>query len=176
MGNLSAHFDKSEFICKCGCGQGKPSQLLVDRLEKLYKLMNAKAIIINSGYRCYKHDRAVGGSGYGAHTKNIAADIVVKKQNGTLYSAEDIAEAAERIGFGGIGMMNNACHVDTRDSEKYDNNHWFGDERDGRNYIKTFQRGTVFDGEKNEPAEHDGLTGELKLSDGTIYDVTLTKK
>ena len=73
MGNLSAHFDKSEFICKCGCKQGNPSSLLISRLEKLYKLMDAKAIIVNSGYRCYKHDKAVGGSGYGAHTKNIAA-------------------------------------------------------------------------------------------------------
>lgn len=170
MGNLSAHFDKSEFICKCGCGQGKPSQLLVDRLEKLYKLMNAKAIIVNSGYRCYKHDKAVGGSGYGAHTKNIAADIVVKKQNGTLYSAEDIAEAAERIGFGGIGMMNNACHVDTRDSEKYDNNHWFGDERDGRNYIKTFQRGTVFDGEKTPAPQEEHSKDELLAELKALYE------
>jgi hypothetical protein len=50
-------------------------------------------------------------------------------------------------------MMNNACHLDTRDSEPYANNHWFGDERDGRNYIETFQRGTVFPGEvPEEPA------------------------
>lgn len=150
MGNLSTHFDASEFRCKCGCGQGNPSKLLIERLEKLHTLMNAKAIIINSGYRCPKHDRSVGGSGKGAHTRNIAADIVVKKQDGTLYTAEDIAEAAERIGFGGIGMMRDACHVDTRDKETYDNNHWFGDERDNRNYIETFQRGTVFPGEQTK--------------------------
>lgn len=170
MSKLSAHFDKSEFICKCGCNQGNPSSLLISRLEKLYKLMNAKAIIVNSGYRCYKHDKAVGGSGYGAHTKNIAADIVVKKQDGTLYSAEEIAEAAERIGFGGIGMMNNACHVDTRDSEKYDNNHWFGDERDGRNYIKTFQRGTVFDGEKTPAPQEDHSKDELLAELKALYE------
>lgn len=29
---------------------------------------------------------------------------------------------------------------------------------------------------QKEPTEHDGLTGELKLSDGTIYNVNLTKK
>ena len=170
MENLSAHFDKSEFICKCGCKQGNLSSLLISRLEKLYKLMDAKAIIVNSGYRCYKHDKAVGGSGYGAHTKNIAADIVVKKQDGTLYSAEDIAEAAERIGFGGIGMMNNACHVDTRDSEKYDNDHWFGDERDGRNYIKTFQRGTVFDGEKTPAPQEEHSKDELLAELKSLYE------
>lgn len=147
MGNLSAHFDSSEFRCKCGCGKCNPSQLLITRLEKLHTLMHAKSIIINSGYRCPNYSVRVGGSATDAHTRNIAADIVVKKQNGTLYTAEDIAEAAERIGFGGIGLMNNACHVDTRDSETYANNHWFGDERNGNNYIKTFQRGTVFPGE-----------------------------
>lgn len=64
----------------------------------------------------------------------------------TVY--DGIAEVAERVGFGGIGLMNNSCHVDDRDCEPYVNNHWFGDERDGRNDIKTFQRGTVFPGEK----------------------------
>lgn len=152
MGNLSEHFDISEFRCKCGCGKGSPSKLLLTRLEKLHKLMGAKSIIVNSGYRCPAYSVRVGGSATDAHTRNLAADIVVKKQDGSLYKAEDIAEAAERIGFGGIGLMNNACHVDTRDSETYTNNHWFGDERDGRNYIKTFQRGTVFPGEaKPEP-------------------------
>ena len=28
----------------------------------------------------------------------------------------------------------------------------------------------------DEPQEHDGITGELKLSDGSIYDVTIKKK
>lgn len=29
---------------------------------------------------------------------------------------------------------------------------------------------------QDEPTEHDGITGELKLSDGSIYDVTIKKK
>lgn len=153
MGNLSAHFDSSEFRCKCGCGKCSPSKLLITRLEQLHTLMGAKSIIINSGYRCPAYSVKVGGSATDAHTRNIAADIVVKKSDGSLYKAEDIAEAAERLGFGGIGMMNGACHVDTRDCEAYSNNHWFGDERTGNNYIKTFQRGTVFPGQKTEPVK-----------------------
>ena len=173
MGNLSKHFDKSEFRCQCGCGGENPSKKLIERLEQLFDLMGAKSIVITSGYRCPKYSVKVGGYSSDAHTRNIAADIIVNKQGGGSYTAEDIAEAAERIGFGGIGLMNGACHVDTRDCESYLNQHWFGDERDGRNYIKTFQRGTVFAGEKKEePA----ITGELKLSDGTIYKVTLQKQ
>lgn len=150
MGNLSKHFDLSEFRCQCGCGGENPSKLLIERLEKLFDLMDAKSIVITSGYRCPKYSVSVGGYSSDAHTRNIAADIIVNKQGGGSYTAEDIAEAAERIGFGGIGLMQGACHVDTRDCESYLNNHWYGDERDGRNYIKTFQRGTVFHGEKKE--------------------------
>lgn len=173
MGNLSPHFDSSEFVCSC-CGKSKTmSQLLINRLEKLHSLMGAKAVYINSGYRCNSNPW---GSPTDAHRKGMAADIRVQKQDGSYYTAEDIAEAAERIGFGGIGMMlPDSCHVDTRDSEPYVNNHWFGNETTGEDYIQTFQRGTVFPGEQT-PKEHDGLTGELKLSDGSIYDVTITKK
>lgn len=167
MGNLSEHFDISEFRCKCGCGKGSPSKLLLTRLEKLHKLMGAKAIIVNSGYRCPAYSVRVGGSATDAHTRNLAADIVVKKQDGSLYKAEDIAEAAERIGFGGIGLMNNACHVDTRDSEPYTNNHWFGDERDGRNYIKTFQRGTVFPGETKPEPQKKQVKVTIEIDDHT---------
>lgn len=144
MSKLSAHFDSSEFICK-RCGkEGTISEILIRRLEQLHDLMGAKAIIVTSGYRCPDCSVKVGGYRTDAHTKGIAADIRVQKPNGDWYIAEDIAEAAERIGFGGIGLMQGACHVDTRDVEPYSNNHWFGDERSGNNMIPTFQRGTQF--------------------------------
>jgi hypothetical protein len=171
MGNLSKHFDLSEFRCQCGCGGENPSKLLIERLEKLFDLMDAKSIVITSGYRCPKYSVSVGGYSSDAHTCNIAADIIVNKKDGGSYSSEYIAEAAERIGFGGIGLMNGACHVDTRDSETYVNNHWYGDERDGRNYIKTFQRGTVFPGEKKEePAPKLRTKEELLAELKALYE------
>lgn len=145
MGNLSAHFDSSEFKCSC-CGKTVTmSQLLIDRLEKMHTLMAAKAIYINSGYRCEKNPW---GSPTDAHRKGMAADIRVQRKDGSYYTGADIAEAAERIGFGGIGIMEpDSCHVDTRDSEPYVNDHWFGNETTHNDNISTFQRGTVFDGE-----------------------------
>lgn len=110
-------------------------------------MLNAKAIIVTSGYRCEKNPY---GMKTDAHRKGLAADIKVQKQNGTFYKCEEIAEAAERIGFGGIGLMPpDACHVDTRDCEAYANNHWFGCEYSSGSYaktdnIKTFQKGTIF--------------------------------
>jgi len=141
---LSEHFDSSEFQCPCGCGGNKIDQRLVDLLEKLFTLMDAKAIYINSGYRCPTHSVRVGGSTDDAHTIGYAADIRVQKKDGSYYTAEDIAEAAERIGFGGIGMMEGACHVDIRHLGGYKNNFWHGDERNGRDFINSFQRGTKF--------------------------------
>ena len=170
MGNLSPHFDSSEFACEC-CGKSiTMSQLLIDRLEKLHSLMGAKAIYINSGYRCEKNPY---GSPTDAHRKGMAADIRVQRKDGSYYTAEDIAEAAERIGFGGIGMMlPDSCHVDTRDSEPYSNSHWFGNETTGEDYISTFQRGTVFDGEKT-PKKTKQFTITV---DGTTYSGELTEK
>ncbi len=172
MGNLSPHFDSSEFACEC-CGKSiTMSQLLIDRLEKLHSLMGAKAIYINSGYRCENNPW---GSPTDAHRKGMAADIRVQRKDGSYYTAEDIAEAAERIGFGGIGMMlPDSCHVDTRDSEPYSNSHWFGNETTGENYISTFQRGTVFDGEK-ATAQKKTISITLTV-DGTTYSGELTEK
>lgn len=148
---LSEHFDSAEFACKC-CGKSiTMSKLLIERLEKMHAYMKAKAIYINSGYRCPANKY---GTKTDAHRLGLAADIKVQKQDGTYYTAQDIAEVAERLGFGGIGLMPpDSCHVDTRDSEQYSNNHWYGNESNGENWIKTFQRGTVFPGEKAEKAK-----------------------
>lgn len=161
---LSEHFDSTEFACTC-CGQSTTmSTLLIERLEKLFKLMGAKAIYINSGYRCNNNPW---GSSTDAHRKGMAADIRVLRKDGSYYTGADIAEAAERIGFGGIGIMEpDSCHVDTRDAEPYVNDHWYGNETTKDDYIKTFQRGTVFDGEKTEP-EKKSIKITVELDDHT---------
>lgn len=143
----SEHFAMEEFQCKCGCKGNKIQMPLIEKLEQLHSLMGAKAIFVNSGYRCPVHSVRVGGSAHDAHTVGIAVDIRVQRKNGEFYTGTQIAEAAERIGFTGIGIINStSCHIDIRNSQNYVNAHWFGDERTGNNSIKTFQKGTVFDG------------------------------
>ena len=185
MGNLSEHFDSSEFVCE-HCGKYKPmSTLLISMLEKVYSYMNAKAIIISSGYRCednpwgYKND---------AHRKAMAADLCVQKQDGSFYSSWDVAEVAERLGFRGIGIIDNTyVHLDTRGHEPFVYDFWFGNEMTGENYT-TFQRGTVFDGEVNDTpvVTTTDDTAEVKLQkilnnkgynldvDGVVGNVTLS--
>lgn len=167
---ITEHFDAKEFLCKCGCGKSTISTELVNKLEKLHYLMDAKAVYITSGYRCSNYSPKVGGYSTDAHTKGIASDIQVLRKNGAFYSAFDIAEAAERLGFSGIGIIDNVtCHVDIRNSSNYSNSHWFGNEKSNENY-STFQRGTIFPNENKS----NSITVTIEIN-GEKYKGTLNK-
>lgn len=124
---LSEHFNVSEFRCKCGRNHNTEiNPELISKLEVLYKQLNCKKIIVNSGYRCSAHDKAVGGNGYGQHTKGNAADIVCYGADGKIISTKKVACEAQEVGFGGIGNIDStytAIHVDVRTGLK-----WYGDE------------------------------------------------
>lgn len=103
---LSPHFNVQEFKCKCR----QPHDILiaeelVDNLEKLYSALNCSKIIVTSGYRCVAHDKNVGGSGSGQHTKGNAADICCYGQDGQPISSKIVCYKAQNIGFGGIANI-----------------------------------------------------------------------
>lgn len=140
MSKLSEHFDSTEFICPCGCGQMNINTELINKLEKLHKAMYAKAIFINSGCRCSSHSVAVGGYSNDMHVRGGAADIRVQKKDGTLYTSKAICREAEKLGFTGIGIIDDdSAHVDIRGTIPYFNDHWFGNENTNEIYT-TFQR------------------------------------
>lgn len=169
---LTAHFDSAEFDCKCGCGGNKTKIELVNKLEELRDLMGASAVLVNSGYRCPVNSVRVGGSATDGHVCGIAADIRVKKPDGSSYTGEQIAEAAERLGFSGIGIISgDSCHVDIRNDQNYSNSHWFGNEMTGDNFVKTFQKGTVFPGEKSKKSKQVTL-----IIDDHTYSGLLTEE
>lgn len=149
MGDLSTHFDGMEFRCPCcgGLGDGIATEL-IRKLELLFEAMNAGAIIITSGYRCPPHSVAVGGYANDAHTKGIAADVKVRKLDGSFYTPEAVAREAEKIGFTGIGLCSGATHLDIRNGVNYYNSHWFGDERTGENVATFANMGEPVEGVK----------------------------
>lgn len=108
---MSEHFSKDEFKCKCGCGGLKVDLNLIVLLEKL-RAEVGQPIHVSSGYRCPKHNAAVGGATNSYHMKGMAADITIPN-----HSPSDIARLARKLGFGGIGTYihggNYFCHVDT---------------------------------------------------------------
>jgi len=73
---VSEHFDREEFACPCNCGFAVVDAELLAVLEDLREVY-ATPIKINSGCRCEKHNKAVGGEDGSKHMQGIAADIVV---------------------------------------------------------------------------------------------------
>lgn len=167
MGDTTKNFDLREFKCKCGCGLNLTPKSFIQEVQKVVDYMGGDYAIITSGTRCSKHDIAVKGTGHGMHTKGLACDIQISK-NDKYFSAFDIAEVAERLNFTGIGIVDNiTCHIDKRTKLIYDNGHWFGHEKTGENY-KTFQRGTKFPGDNISKTTTNNL--KVILNGITIID------
>lgn len=73
-GQLSEHFFKKEFDCKCGCGTGQINKVLVQKLE-LARKEYASPMRITSGIRCLHHNRSIGSRDTSSHIKCLAADV-----------------------------------------------------------------------------------------------------
>lgn len=131
---LSAHFNVQEFKCQCG----KSHDILIDgglidKLEALYTALNCSKIIVTSGYRCSEHDKAVGGTGGGQHTKGTAADVCCYGQDGQPISSKTVCCKAQDLGFGGIANITSSyqyTHLDVRTGYR-----WLGDEVHGTGTI-----------------------------------------
>ena len=76
-GNPS-HFTVKEIACKCGCGESRIKQEMLDKIEEL-RILIGKPIIVTSGYRCVKHNEGVGGSKGSGHLTGEAVDFYSPK-------------------------------------------------------------------------------------------------
>lgn len=125
---ISANFKTTEFDCKgrgC-CSKTSIDPLLVVYLQRIRNHFKA-AVIINSGFRCSKHNKAVGGSSGSKHKLGAAADIVVRG-----VSPRKVAQYAESIGIKGIGLYDTFTHIDTREKKYY----WYSHKQERRNTFK----------------------------------------
>ena len=131
---LSPHFNVKEFRCQCGkTHETLIASELVDKLEQLYTALNCSKIIVTSGYRCPEHDKAVGGTSSGQHTKGTAADVCCYGQDGQLISSKTVCCKAQDLGFGGIANITISyqyTHLDVRTRYR-----WLGDETKGNGTV-----------------------------------------
>jgi uncharacterized protein YcbK (DUF882 family) len=107
---LTAHFNRSEFACKCGCGFSQPDPELLGVLEMVRSHFK-KPVTINSACRCVMHNANEGGSKNSAHLQGIAADIDVKDT-----SAHDVHKFLFDLfpGRYGLGKYDTFTHIDVR--------------------------------------------------------------
>lgn len=110
MGDISKNFSRSEFACKCGCGQDTVDVELVEILERLRQHWDYP-ITINSGNRCEAYNKEIGGSEKSQHVKGRAADIVVK--NKTPHQVQRKLEDWYPYNYG-IGKYDTFTHIDSR--------------------------------------------------------------
>lgn len=108
MGDLSEHFSRAEFACKCGCG-GDTIDAETLALAEQVRSHEGQPVTVNSAYRCVDHNAAVGGSRASQHLLGRAVDLAVS----------DPAETAAWLGKKypdrlGVGVYRTFVHVDTR--------------------------------------------------------------
>ena len=113
MGDLTTNFSRSEFACRCGCGFDRVDPRLVAWLQDLRDTLGSP-IVVNSGCRCTRHNRAVGGSPTSQHLAGRAADI--RAPGVRLAELYRLAELHRQAEAGGIGVYPDGgfVHLDVR--------------------------------------------------------------
>lgn len=103
----TSYFTDKELQCKCGC---KEVNMNPDFLAKLNyaRELAGKGWKVNSGYRCAKHNAAVGGAKKSSHTTGFAVDISAP----TSQKKFEIVTCALKAGFNRIGIGKNFVHLD----------------------------------------------------------------
>lgn len=111
MGDLSEHFSRHEFTCKCGCEWDTVDHGLILILERLCATFHRR-VFINSGNRCPSHNFEVNGHPLSKHIEGKAADINVEDTE-----PKEVADFLEsQFSYCcGIGRYNTFTHIDSRD-------------------------------------------------------------
>lgn len=107
MAQLTLHFNSSELACPC-CGLLKVNYNLLYLLEAIREHFKTP-VIINSGYRCLKHNTEINGGTNSQHLLGNAADIVVKGISPLIVYKYAVSINPK----GGCGDYDDFTHVDT---------------------------------------------------------------
>ena len=99
------NFRINEFVCRCGCQMPVEVQAnieaLVNNVLDPVREAYGKPIYVNSGYRCPKHNEAVGGVPRSQHMLGQAADISLRLTHSTgsgqAYGLQDELMKLARI-------------------------------------------------------------------------------
>jgi len=120
MPQLTDYEPDPRFICPC-CGVNWIDPR-VDHLVKWVEgFVTGHHLMVTSGYRCPKHNQAVGGSGTSSHIKGLAVDVLCDSSR-LRY---EILRAAFDFGVHRIGIYKTFIHLDL-DRQKDPRVVWYG--------------------------------------------------
>jgi uncharacterized protein YcbK (DUF882 family) len=105
------YFKIGEFDCPC-CGKADMDPEFLAMLDNARKIARIP-FKVNSGYRCDKHNSAVGGKANSAHLTGNAADIHCVDD----ASRHKIVRALLYAGFSRIGVYKTFIHADNRQTQ-----------------------------------------------------------
>jgi len=112
---MKSYFKPHELACRCGCGTVFVSARALKKLNIFREILGVP-FSPNSAARCPTHNARVGGKPLSQHRStearpSTAFDIPIKPG----MSKQEIIHAAEKAGFGGIGVnYRTFVHIDDR--------------------------------------------------------------
>lgn len=113
MGDISEHFSRSEFACKCGCGLNVVDAELLVVEEDLRLYFNA-SVELHDACRCPTHNAAVGGVPHSQHLLGKAADTAVMGQSPDNVANYLLNKYPNKYG---IGRYDTFTHIDVRSTK-----------------------------------------------------------
>lgn len=128
---LSKNFILSEFACKDGSKNILVDYELVQLLQQLRDTIG-KPVVITSGYRTEAYNKRCGGIATSHHLTGKAADIKI-----TGMTPLQVALAADKIGFKGIGVYPTFTHVDVAGSVTGKKLYWRTDRAGKQTFYKS---------------------------------------
>ena len=114
---MTSNFTFSELACKC-CGKLQIDNRFLETLD-FARVLAGYPFIINSGYRCDKHNKEVGSTSNN-HTSGKAVDIGCETSNARFKIITNLLQA----GFVRIGIAKNFIHVDKMDEQGLPKSIW----------------------------------------------------
>jgi uncharacterized protein YcbK (DUF882 family) len=126
---LSKNFALNEFACFDGSNEITVDYDLIDKLQQLRDTLG-KPVKVTSGYRTVTYNKKCGGIPASHHLTGKAADIKVSRM-----SSAELARAADKLGFLGIGIYPTFTHVDVGGSVSGTKIYWITDKAGNKRYV-----------------------------------------